>query len=178
MCGIPGLVNLRSARLYYRGASSALAAVLALTVVTPALAADVGQAPDGMGISKASQNPIIIRGQLDLGRVYARQALQRLQTAASEEEPANLDRLIYDSYWHIRIGTEGVNLKRQVAKNARFINPILEMAAEQLEAALGQIRVAHQLAVLVSTGRRDVIPRLITHLEATVSIVEHVIESI
>jgi|SRR2546428_669641 len=160
------------------GASSALAVVLALIVVAPALAADVGQAPDGIGTNKASQNPILIRGQLDLGLIYARQALQRLRTASLEETASGLEQTIYYSYWHIRLGAAGVNLKRQAAKDPRFINPILETAADQLEAALGQIRLAHQTALSVSTGRRDLIEQLIVHLEATVSIVERVMDLI
>lgn len=127
------------------------------------------------GLNRVSQNVIIIRGQLELGLTFARQALTRLQTAPAAETPETLDRTIRHSYVQLRFGVSGVNLKREAARMNRFSNPLLELAAGELEKAMVQIRLASQTSTGVSAERPDMAQKVASHLEATISIVEGVL---
>jgi hypothetical protein len=153
---------------------SALSAALVLILAGPALAGDVTPNQGIAGLNKVSTNPLIIRGHLDLGVVYAQEALQRLRAAPANETPESLQRTINDSYQQLRFAHMGMLLRRQAPRNARFPNPLLDLQYEQLENAMGHIRNAWHLAFSVSPARTDIARDVTAHLEAVISIVAQV----
>jgi hypothetical protein len=160
--------------------AAALAIVAALVPVDPAFGQRVKPAsPDGAVLTRASQDPAIIRAQLELGLVHAREALRRLRTAPTAETPATLDPTIHACYRQIAAAQAGVNLKQQAAKNARrFIDPLLDMASSQLHQAATHIRNARHVGYSVRPDRPDVVERVTMHLEATISFVEQAMDLI
>ncbi|SRR6266550_780685 len=143
-----------------------------------ALAVDSESDPALSFVNKASRNPVIIRGQLELGRTYAQQALHRLRTAASSETPETLDQTIHASYKQLALGTSGVKMKLRAGTDAKIANPVLAMAALELDKAMVHIRNARHSAYSFSPERPNVVQQVIYHLEATISIVEQVMDLI
>ena len=124
-------------------------------------------------LDKVSRNPAIVRGQLDLGRMYARQALQRLRTSPSTETTESLTSTIQRSYALLSRGTSGLRFKRD---NARFPDPLLETVVREMDKAMVHIRNAHHGAQSISTGRPELIQKIIHHLEETIAIVDSVVD--
>ena len=147
-------------------------ALVTMITWTAPVCAQVGS--DAAGVAKAMPNNIIIRGQLELGALYARQALERLRTSPSGETPETLRPIIHASYTQLSAAISGIGLKRQAAKMRRFDNPLDDLAWQELEKALTHIRNAFQAAEYLSSDRPDLMQRVITHLEAVLSIVPEV----
>jgi hypothetical protein len=124
--------------------------------------------PGTVGLNKASQNPIVIRGQLDLGALYARQALDRLRAAPSTETFETLQQTIVDSYVQLRYAHTGLSLKRQAAKMSRFSNPVVDMAYDELEKAMVNIRNAWEISKSLSPDRPDIAQEVMRRLEAVI----------
>lgn len=123
-------------------------------------------------VNKASRDPVIIRAQLELGRVYAREAIERLRTAPTTQTRDRLDEAIRLVYVQFSTGGSNVRLKLQAEKTRVGIaNPVLQLVASQVELATTHVRNARHLAHSFAPDRADVTAEIIARLEAALSIV-------
>ena len=124
---------------------------------------------------KASTNPMIIRGQLELSLILARQALQQARTEAQSEISDNLIATLQESYRQLRFARDGLTLRA----NGR--NPLPELASKGMQPAAFHIdnawRTAASAAVMhEQTGKWIKAPQIAdtiaNHLDAAIANIE------
>jgi hypothetical protein len=121
---------------------------------------------------KSSTNPMIIRGQMDLSVILARQALEQVRTGRLIDNSDNIAATLIESYIQLRFARSGLLLKRTQ------YNPLPELTYNALLPAAGHIDNAWRKASSVSKLKlteaelaqmRDTI---IEHLESAIPLIQ------